>query len=125
MSKIDSFLDMVDTKMANVPVMDDNGNLTQPPPAVLKKSPVFQNTQAPVSSGIYDSFFESVEKVEGKKPKAKETKDDSARIKAKSVLTEALEILDKENSRYWTNDASLIEASEKIKNVLSKIVNKI
>lgn len=117
MSQIDNFLNMVDTKMANMPVADEGGELTMPP---MKRpnSNFIQEAQKP--SGAYDSFFESVDKVAGPK-----VADDSAKANAKKILSEAVDAMSDSSMSYWTEDKAIIEACTKLRNVLSKVVNKI
>lgn len=117
MSQIDNFLNMVDTKISNMPVADAGGELTLAPPAAIKGRSI-QEAQKP--TGAYEGFFESVDKVAG--PKAA---DDSAKANAKKILSEAVDAMSESSMSYWTNDKAIIEACTKLRNVLSKVVNKI
>lgn len=101
------------------PMADDFGNLTMPPvvQAPTKKA-TFENIQKP--SEQYSGFFENLNSIVGG-----ESTEDPAKLKAKSVLSEVVDLMDEKNITYWTNDKSIIDACPKIRTVLSKIIAKI
>lgn len=134
MGKFDSFINSVEKIGTTQPIADEAGNLTiAPTHTKLSKTNVVSVDEAEevpkkISLGEYKvepsekykSFFENIEATIDSGATS-----DPAKIKVKEVLTQAVDILSDDNLPYWTTDKSLVEACKKIKNVLSKIIDKI
>ena len=136
MGKFDSFINSVEKIGTTQPISDENGQLTMPParPSMIKPNPVStdESVEEPKHEKIslgeykiepsekYKAFFENIDATIDSGATS-----DPAKIKVKEVLTEAVDVLSDDNLQYWTNDKSLVEACRKIKNVLSKIRDKI
>lgn len=123
MSIYDNLMSQVDKIGMNNPIADDDGNLVLPPPKAKATKGVFETTQKFESK--YDTFFESVEGVAGKDTGAFISNDDAAKMKAKKVFLEAIEMMSKENLAYWTNDATIKDACAKLQPIMTKISNRL
>lgn len=120
MSQFDNFMNSVDKIGTTQPMADEFGNLTMPP--VRQSEPTrkstFENVQKP--SEQYSNFFENIDSIVGG-----ESTEDPAKLKARTVLSDAIDIMDDKNLPYWTNDKTIMEACSKLRQVLSKVITKI
>jgi len=125
MSKINDLLATIETIGTTQPISDENGALTIAPthkrdPNITIDEKVIMEAKSRKSE--YDRFFSEVSKLGGASPT---NTDNVIRQKAKAALTEAVNVMNVSYMENWTDDKNIIDACNKLRPILSKIVSRL
>lgn len=126
MSSINDLLSTIETIGTTNPIADENGALTIAPthkadPNIVIDEKVILEAKARKSE--YEIFFKDVSMMESSSPQA--TQDNIIRTRVKGLFNDTINAMSESYMGSWTNDKNIIEACNKLRPILDKIVKRL
>lgn len=126
MSQYDKLFSTIETIGTTNPIADENGALTIAPkhkadPTIKLDAKLIAESKDRKSA--YDNFFNEVSMMESAGSGVE--LDSITRTRAKNVLNEACSVMREGYVKTWTNDKNIMDACNKLRPILEKIVNRL